>query len=152
MIKIKDKYSFGILASVLANIPINILDYFFYLIDINEYHMWQIAASAYFKVEATHTIPALITGAITDYSTAGIMGLSILYLLYFTGTEHFWLKGLSIGAIWWLFSFGVILRTKIGRIDPIDPGTNLYHIAEHFFLGFFIAWIINKYGKKVLEE
>ena len=152
MVKINDKYAFGIFASIIANIPINILDYFFYSIDINKYHMWHIAASAYFKVADTDTIPGLITGAFTDYFTASIMGVTIIYLLYFTGTEYFWLKGLSVGAGWWLFAFGVILRSKIGRIDPIDPGTNLYHIFEHVSLGILIAWIINKYGKRILKK
>ena len=150
MIKSKDKYSFAILAAVIANIPINILDYIFYALDINQYHMWHIAASSYFKTQDTGTIPALITGAITDYSTASIIGIAIIYLLYFTGTEYFWLKGLSIGAGSWLFAFGFILRKHVSRIDPVDPGTNLYHIAEHYLLGFLIAWIITKYGSELL--
>ena len=152
MIKPKDKYSFAILAAILANIPINILDYIFYILDINQYHMWHIAASAYFKAKDTGTIPALITGAITDYSTASIFGLIIIYLLYFTGTEYYWLKGLSVGALSWLFSFGIILREHVSRIDPVDPGTNLYHVAEHYLLGLLIAWIIAKYGKELLTN
>ena len=151
MIKIKDKYTFSILASILANIPINILDYIFYYIGINKFHMWHIAASAYFKITEVDTIPALIIGAISDYSTAALMGILIMYLLFFTGTEYYWIKGISVGSAWWLFAFGVILRTKVGRIDPIDSGTNLYHIFEHLLLGALIAWIIKKYGKQLLK-
>lgn len=152
MIKPKDKYSFAIFAAVLANIPMNILDYIFYTLDINQYHMWHIAASSYFKVKDTGTIPALITGAITDYSAASIIGIAILCLLYFTGTDYFWLKGLSVGAGSWLFAFGIILRRHVSRIDPVDPGTNLYHITEHYLLGLLIACIIVKYGADLLTN
>ena len=152
MISINDRYSFGIISGIFANLLNNILDYIFYLIGINKYHMWQIAASAYLKIEDTKTIPALIIGAISDYSTAALMGVSIIYLLYFTGSENFWLKGMSIGGMWWLFAFGVILRAKIGRIDPIDIGTNLYHAAEHLLFGIIVAFIIVKYGKKLLQK
>ncbi|MCK8823627.1 hypothetical protein [Fuchsiella alkaliacetigena] len=152
MIKIKDKFSFGMLASACANIPINILDYIFYSLDINKHHMWHIAASAYFKKADVKTIPALVTGAISDYSNAGMMGSVILYLLYFTDTEYSGLKGLSVGAAWWLLSFGVILRSKVSRIDPDDAGTNLYHLAEHLLLGFLIAKIIDKYGQEILKD
>ena len=152
MIKIKDKFTLGVLASACANIPINILDYIFYSVDINKHHMWHIAASTYFKKEDVKTIPALVTGAVSDYSKAGIMGSVILYLLYFTDTEYSGLKGLSVGALWWLFGFGVILRTKVSRIDPDDPGTNLYHLTEHLLLGFLIAKFIDKYGQELLRE
>lgn len=152
MFNIKDKYFLGVIASILANIPINILDYIFYTLDINQYHMWQIAASAYFRIQDVNTVPALIVGAISDYSTAIIMGVAIVYLLSITGTDYFWAKGLSLGLTGWLFAFGIILRMKIGRIDPIDAGTNLFHVAEHMLLGILIAWIVTKYGQEALTE
>lgn len=77
MITIKDRYSFGIISGALANILINLLDFIFYSIGINKYHMWQIAASAYFEIEDTQTIPALIIGAVSDYSTVALMGVVI---------------------------------------------------------------------------
>lgn len=150
MIKIKDKYTFGIIAGVLANIPITILDYIFYLIGINKYQMWQIAASVY--LNNTNTIAALIIGIFTDFSVVSMMGIVVIYLLYFTGTEYYWLKGLSMGAVGWVFAFGVFLRTQIVRIDPVDAGTNFYHVVEHLLLGVLIAWISVKYGKRILEK
>ena len=152
MIKITDKYSFAVFASLIANIPINILDFIIYKLGINKYLMWHIAASAYFKKSDVHTIPALITGAATDYITAGLMGVPIFYLLYWTGKDYFWLKGISIGGFWWLTAFGVILRCKVARIDPVDASTNLYHLSEHILLGFLTALIIVKYGSDLLAS
>ncbi|ADL13053.1 hypothetical protein [Acetohalobium arabaticum] len=152
MFNIKDKYFSGIMTGILINIPINILDYIFYLLNINQYHMWQIAASAYFRIQDVDTVPALIVGAISDYSTAILLAITIVYLLSITGTDYFWAKGLSVGGIWWLFAFGVMLRIKIGRIDPIDAGTNLYHVSEHMLFGVLVAWIITKYGQEALAE
>ena len=152
MLKIKDKYTFSIIASLIANIPINILDFIFYKLDFNNYLMWHIAASAYFKKADVHTLPALIIGGATDYFTAGLMGIPIFYLLYWTGSDYYWFKGISIGGFWWLTAFGVILRSQVARIDPVDASTNLYHISEHLLLGFLIAWLIVKYGSDLLVE
>lgn len=146
MIEIKDKYTLAIAATLIANTIKSIIDYSLYLFNITEHSIYHIAASAYFSVADTRTIPALIVGIFTDYAVAMILGLLIVYVLYYTSSDYFWLKGISVGLLSWLLVFGIILRIKVGRIDPVDPATNLVNLVEHLLLGALIAFFIVKYG------
>lgn len=147
---ILDKYTLAIVATLIANTIKNIVDYGFYLLNITEHAIYHIAASAYFSVEDTRTIAAGIVGIFTDYAVAMILGLIIMYVLYYTSSDYFWVKGLSVGLLSWLLVFGMMLRMKVGRIDPIDPGTNVVNLTEHLLLGVLIAFLIVKYGRKSL--
>lgn len=149
---IHDRYTFGIIAGIIANIPVNILDYVSTSLNIGEYHIWQIAASAYFTKAQLDTLPALFIGMITDYATAGLLGVISVYLLYLTGKEYYLIKGISIGIAFWILFYGVILRSNITRIDPTGAGTNLSDFTWHIILGVLTSWFIVKYGKHLLEK
>ena len=152
MIKIKDKYTLAIIATLFANTIKNIIDCLFYWLNFTEHSICHIAASTYFSISDTKTIPALIVGILTDYAVAAILGLVIVYILHYTSTDYFWVKGLSIGLLSWLFIFGMVLRMKVGRINPIDYGTNLINLIEHMLLGILIAFFIVKYGSEAFNH
>ena len=81
-----------------------------------------------------------------------ILGLTIVLLLSYTGTAYFWLKGISVGLFSWLLIYGVILRMEVGRIEPLDPATNLINLAEHLLLGGLISYFIMHYGRNYLSN
>lgn len=149
---IKDKYTLAIIATLFANTIKNIIDYSFYTLDITEHCICHIAASTYFAIADTKTIPALIIGVFSDYGVAMILGLTIVLLLSYTGTAYFWLKGLSVGLFSWLLIYGIILRMEVGRIEPLDPATNLINLAEHLLLGGLISYFIMRYGRNYLSN
>ncbi len=146
MVKVKDKVTTGVIAGILSNIVITIFDYFFYILDIVKYLHIHIAASVYFPVANVHTAPALIIGTITDYSLAAFLGVIVVYTLFYTGIDYFYVKGAGIAVIFYMVVYGAALRLNIARIDPTDPGTNLVHSAIHIILGILAAWIIVKHG------
>ncbi|NLI93993.1 MAG: hypothetical protein GX434_17890 [Peptococcaceae bacterium] len=146
MIRIKDKVILGIAAGTLANIIVSVIDIIFYKLNVNKYIHFHIAASAYFLESDVHTLPALIVGIISDFTIAAFLGILIVYILFVTGTDYFYLKGLIVVLVFWLFIYGIILRLKIARIDPIDAGTNLVHLSTHIMLGLITSWFIKKHG------
>lgn len=146
-INIRDKITLGIITGMLANFVITILDIAFYFLDVNEYLHIHIAASAYFPLERIHSIPALIVGTITDFSIGAILGIIIVYTLFYTGTDFYYIKGISIPLLFWILIYGMVLRLNIGRIDPTDAGTNLVHLSLHIILGFLIAWFTVKHSR-----
>ncbi len=145
--KIKDKFFVGVLAGILANATENIFNYLGYYTGFSKYFIWHIAASAYFPITEVKTTPALIIGMFTDYTVAAGLGVITVYLLYLTGNDYYLFKGLLVSGFAWLFVFGVVLRTKIGRIDPTDSGTNLINLGGHILLGLLISIIIIKIGE-----
>jgi len=139
---INDLFIAGALSGIIANIPINIFDYILYRLKINKIFIWHISASAFVEKKDIKNITGLFIGAVDDYTMAAIKGVFIAYLLYFTGTEFYIIKGIGAGLFFWLCFFGIILRLKIARIDPVEPATNLTHLTWHILLGGLTAWLI----------
>ena len=148
---ITDKFFLGVISGILANIIENIYNYTSYFFNLTKYFIWHIAASAYFQIPDVKTMPALVVGMFTDYAIAAGMGIATVYLLYLTGEDFWFVKGLSVSSLSWLFVFGIILRLKIGRIDPIDAGTNLVNLIGHILLGILIPFIIIKLGEDTVK-
>lgn len=152
MINIKDKITLGAAAGILANLITSIIDIVLYKLNINKFIHFHIAASAYFPVRDVNTLPALIIGGISDFTVAAVFGVIIVYILFLTGTDYFYVKGLMVSLLYWLLLYGMILRLNIARIDPTDPGTNLVHLATHIILGLLISWIVTKHGIPVNNQ
>lgn len=146
MIKVKDKITLGIIAGILSNIFVSIIDILCYKLNISQFIHIHIVASAYFPVSDIHTIPALIVGTISDFIIAAFFGVMIVYVLFFTGTDFLYVKGLFFVLVYWLMIYGLIRRLNIARIDPTDPGTNLVHLAIYILLGLLTSWLIAKHG------
>ena len=149
---IKDKFFLGVFAAFIAELIDNSYDWIMYAFDMNKYHEWHIAASTYFPISKLHTIPALIVGCVADFTIAAILGVIIVYLLYWTGIDFYMIKGIGVTLCAWLIIFGAILRMKIGRIDPVDAGTNLEHLADHILLGILMSLTAVKFGKQLLNQ
>jgi hypothetical protein len=146
MLKIKDKITLGVIAGILANTIVSIIDIVFYKLNVNKFIHFHIAASTYFNVSDVYTVPALIVGAISDFTVVAFLGVIIVYTLFYTGTDFYYVKGLLVVLVYWLMIYGIFLRLEIARIDPTDPGTNLVHLALHIMLGLLTSWIITKHG------
>ena len=145
-----DIFTFGAIAGIIANIPVNIFDYILYRLQINKVFIWQISASAFVERKDIKTTLGLIIGAVNDYIMAGIKGVFVMYLLYFTGEEFYIFKGIAAGLFFWVAFFGTALRLKIARIDPVEPITNLTHLAWHVLMGGLIVVLI-VHGKFLIE-
>ncbi|ACB85872.1 hypothetical protein [Natranaerobius thermophilus] len=139
---IDDIFTLGLLSGVVANIPINILDYFLYRLGINKIFIWHISASAFVEKKDIKTSAGLFIGAINDYILAGFKGVTVSYLLYFTSPSFYLIKGVSVGLFFWLLFFGIILRSNIARKDPVEPTTNITHMTWHILLGGLSALLI----------
>jgi len=148
---INDLFTVGALAGLLANIPINLFDYFLYRLGINKIFIWNISTSAYVERKDIKTKLGLLIGAINDYTMAGIKGVITVSLLYFTGTEFYLLKGIAVGLFFWMAFFGIILRLKIARIDPVEPMTNLTHLSWHILLGIATSWLIINLAQDIIS-
>ena len=120
-LKFDDKITLGVVSGLIGALLLGIIDYIMFVLDLEKWQLLNIAASAYFKVEDVGTIPALFVGGITHLANAGLLGVIICYVLYYTGIDFYWLKGIGVSLMFWLFAYGVILRANIGRMIPQIP-------------------------------
>ena len=139
---INDVFTASAVAGIVANIPVVILSYVLYRLNINKVFVWHIAATMFIENKDVNTAPGIILGAISDFVVAGFKGVIIGYLLYFTGFSFYLFKGLTVSLLFWILVFGFILRMKITGWDPVDPATNLVHLAWHIILGLLTAYFI----------
>ncbi|MCK8827734.1 hypothetical protein MWH25_08250 [Natroniella acetigena] len=152
MIELKDKLTFGAAAGMIANIFKNIFVFGLYFFNIIQYTTWHMASSSYISKDRINTLGSLIPGAVTDYFMASIMGIIIMYLLYFTGKEHYIFKGVMVGLFYWVAIYGIVMSLETTYINPDDLITTLSQIAAHLIIGSLTAFIIVKYGSGLLEE
>lgn len=143
---IENKVFLGISAGIIVNIIANIIDYFLYTLSLNDYLAWHIAASIYFPLDQLKTFPALFLGIILDYILASIIGIIIVYILHYTGTDHYIMKAIVVGTIAVLLVDGIILGFLPETVDSFTPD----HLIEHIIIAIFIAWISIKLGKETL--
>ena len=150
MIKIEDKYFLAIISSIAANFIRNIFNYICYQLNFSQYLPRQIAAATFLPTTKVDSIIGIIIGSCADYGVAIFLGIFIVYLLHLTGMSYLLIKGLSIGLLYWLLIFGMLLKFGVSEINPNDLKTNLVFLINHILLGVFISWLASKYGKKVL--
>ena len=112
--------------------------------------MWHISSSVYFPEENLHTITGLIVGIFTDFTVAILLGIIIIYVLYYTGTESYLIKSTVIGLFSWLFAFGVVLQSNIVRVTPEENITVFAFFIGHLLIGFVVGLVAKKYGQGLL--
>lgn len=131
MHKIKDKIFLGIVSAVLTTSGLNIVDWISVFLKKNQWHIWQIGGSVFFPIDKLYSIPALFIGAMTHTSFPSLAGVIIVYLLYYTGTKHYLLKGWGVFIMFWLALFGGSPRLGIPRLTSFDTKTILAHFVGH---------------------
>jgi hypothetical protein len=141
----KDPFALGVLAAWIANTIVNGLDFLVYSAQLTSHPIWHLAASVYLPIKEDKTLIGRIIGLVTDYAVAAGLSIILIYILYQTGKDYFYLKGLVIGLFAWVFIFGVVLRTGIARIVPEDPITNLFQLSNHLLLGVVMGWLLYKF-------
>lgn len=148
-----DKITLGVVSGILSELVMTTLDWVDLIFKLDKWHIFHIAASTYFKIEDVKTLPALFVGAITHFASVGMLGAVTCYILYYTGTDFYWLKRIGSSMMFWLVAYGVILRANIGKITPTDASTNIFHILAHIGRGWLVTYLIIKLAKeRVLER
>ncbi|WP_408956155.1 hypothetical protein [Natroniella sp. ANB-PHB2] len=148
MIIIEDEITLGIFAGIIANIIRNIVGFISYFIGLQDYHIWQFAASAYLSIEEAKSY-GIIVGGFTDYMLATMVSIFAVYFFLYVGFKNYLLKGLLIGGFAWISIFTLAVRTGISRIDPNSVAGSLSFLFNHLLLGVLIALLLKKYGDQV---
>jgi hypothetical protein len=101
------------------------------------------AAISFMAPAATRPGPlSVVLGIISHLTVAGLLGLVLFYILRFTGTDHYLLKGLGMAlAVYVLFTNGLgPLFVSRGLLAP-DPATQLSILGSHLVGGMVTAFI-----------
>ena len=145
MIEVKDDYTLGVAAGLIANTVRTIFALITCGLGYRNYFGWNLASSAVLPKEKTSEISALFIGGFTDYAIAGVLGVVTIYLLSYTGFRYYILKGFSVGTIAWLLIYIPITQSEISKITPSAISANISFLIGHLLLGVVTAVVIVKY-------
>jgi hypothetical protein len=132
----------GAIAGIAANIAKDLVNLITNLLHWTIYYYWPMAASIFVPQEQSGKFGALVLGFLADFIIGGAFGVTLYYMIAFTGKRHFILKGLGLAWLLWIALFGMLVNVHFVRITPTDIGSNLSAFLSHSALGSVAAlWL-----------
>jgi len=145
MLKVKDTIIAGVLAGWMGNVVKETLTWSFYFMGWVSYTFVHIASGFYYSKENIDAPFSLVTGAITDWTIAGTFGVVLLYLLRYTGSDYAVFKGIGLGSLVYIITFGIGMALDITRATLITPLPDFLLLISHLFIGAVSGWALGKY-------
>ena len=152
MFDFDDKITLGVFAGLIGNTVKIIFEFFIYRFDRTIEPLSHLATTSVFP-EGTHDkISHLIIGIYADYTIASILGILIVYLLLYTGTKHFILKGIVVSSFAWLIIYIPVRNFGIVEIISTTFRGNLVHLISHILIGIILSLVIIIFGKNIIKK
>lgn len=123
----------------------------FYQIFVWIFNMMGIAATTPFQLGAyvlvkpgldISSLPAQGLGAVQHFALASLLGVIILYLLRFIGTDFLGIKGLFYGGTVYFLIYGLLAKTVIPvNILQPDLATSVVYLFGNLFFGLTATYV-----------
>jgi len=145
---LKDRLMTGAIIGILANFVKLISNYIMYLLGMTDVVFWQIAASRFLVKEDLQRPVAYFIGAIADLTVTSVLGVVFVIILYFSGKDYIWLKGIGFTLTVWVGLFGTLLAQEVQTKIPQELLGIVVTIIAHlvYGLGFalFASWLYHE--------
>jgi len=92
-----------------------------------------------------------VTGAITDWTISGTFGIILLYILRYTGSDYAIFKGIGLGSLVYVITFGVGMAMDITRATLITPLPDFLLLMSHLTIGAVSGWVIKKHFSHIVS-
>ncbi len=135
MIKLRDRVVLGLAAGMLGNLAKDGLDYLAYKKGWSELLYGHLAASLFAEPEKVRQPKDFVVGQLVDMTWGALSGVPVVYLLSWTGRDHYLLKGAAMGVLWWQVVYGLFPRLRMLQVDPQETETNLSALLNHLAYG-----------------
>ena len=149
--KIKDTIVAGVLAGWSGNVVKETFTWSFHYIGWVRYTFVHIAAGFYYSIENLNAPLSLVTGAITDWTIAGTFGTILLLLLRYTGIDYAIFKGIGLGALVYIITFGIGMAMDISRASLLTPLPDFLLLMSHLAIGGMSGWALQKYFSQAVN-
>lgn len=146
MLKIRDTITIGSIAGIIATLVFISVNYIFKLLGYQFTSTWESTAGIFLSNNLVHTPLGFIIGFLGQFVIGASGGIIMAYILKFTGYDYYILKGLGMGAFYWLVGVGIIGKI-INMTQQIadEPVTNFLIILDLTIFSIISVLIIKKY-------
>jgi hypothetical protein len=145
---LKDRILAATIAGMIATMVKTVPNYFLWKFGVVKYFYLHIAASAMVLNRDIDSFTGLAVGFIVDIIMGGTLGIIIIMLLKYFGTDYWWYKGMVAGNIIWLWGLGVLINLGSARLAPVDPLFRLTSLIEHQIFGLVATYLIVRWYPK----
>ena len=152
MFKVRDSIVAGVLAGWMGNLVKEALTWSFYFMGWVRYTFVHIAAGFYYSKENLDAPLSLVTGAITDWTIAGTFGVILFYLLRYTGSDYAVFKGIALGSLVYVITFGIGMALDITRASLLTPLPDFLLLMSHHSIGLVSGWALGKYFSHIISS
>ena len=141
----KDRFLYGALFGILADIPKEIVDFAIYLSGWSKFYCWMIPGGIVLSPKWIGSIHGIIIGGLNDFIIAGALGVGLTYFLTLMEKRYLFIKGMAYSLGIWLF-FCMMIVTRVSYWTRMkDPFFYYQNFLVHQIWGLVATWLIVKY-------
>jgi len=149
---LKNRVTIGLAIGLLADAVKLAFNYLCFKLNFTDVVFWQIVAGTALSRADIFTPLGLLVGALADIIVTSILGSVFIYLIYLTGKESLYLKGIGFGMLMWINFFVIVQGLLVHEKIPPTPSGLLVTFAAHFLFGlalaFFAQLLTANFGEK----
>ena len=142
----KDKVVLGLTIGLFADLVKLMTNYIGHLLKFTDVLFWQIAATRFLEKSDLNKPVAYLVGGFADLAVAALMGVIFIYLLYFTGRDYAYIKGVGFGIIVWVALFGTVLGQSVQNKLTLNSTAILVTAIAHLSFGAALAFFALKFS------
>jgi hypothetical protein len=140
----KDKFIWGAIYGILADIPKEIVDFALYFSGFSKFYCWMIPGGIVLRPKYIYSVHGIILGGLNDFIVAGALGVGLTYFLTLMEKRYLFLKGMSYSLGIWLFFCMMIVARVSNWLRFYDPPFAYQTFLVHQIWGLVATWLIVK--------
>ena len=141
---ISDKIFPGVIIGILADAVKLLVNYILYFLGFADVVFWQVTASRFLDKKYLFMPTAYFIGAVADITVTAGLGVVFVFLIYYIGSKHLYLKGIGYGLVIWVVIFGTLLGQSVQEKLPQNPSGIVVTIVAHLFFGLALAFFYRR--------
>ncbi len=143
----RDTITIGSIAGCIASVIMTVIILIVRGLGFQFITTWETAAAIFLNMGLIHTPVGYFIGFLGQFILGASFGVAVAFALRFTGKDYYILKGIGVGAMYWIGTVGFfmhLLHIQLqGRGDPLS---NIMAVLEFNVLGIIDSFIIARYG------
>lgn len=149
---LKDKIIAGSILGIVSNFPKMLLDIILYKMGFSEFFCWNVTAGVIISKEWIPTLDGRIIGVFMDFFSASILGILMIYFLFFFGEERYlFIKGVIFNTAAWLSICIWGIDQRISMYETLyDPRHAYQSFIDHTIWGVVMVYLILRYAQSTV--
>jgi len=145
--KIKDRIVLGLVSGLAGNVAKlagNLANAYLFGFSRTTYPI--LAGQLFMNQKQLRTKTGLLVGTLADMVIGAAVGVPLVYMLTYTGKDHYALKGIGFGNTAWTGLFGAMSRLALNQAAFQDAPTNLSAFLNHTWYGLVASAVAANLG------